>query len=482
MGSLSIHRRAVVPPGVKLLRSLVNREPDYDAYRTSVLILTFIAYTLYHVSRKPPSIVKNVLVSSYKPWNSVGDLENAMISLPWPLYKIFINRVQEIDTGINNSIALGNKVISVGQPDEFQGWAPFDGDSGAALLGQMDLSFLGSYAVGMYFAGPLADRLSLRFFLAIGMTGTGLLVSLFGMAYWWNIHRFAYFLSVQAVAGLFQATGWPSVVAVVGNWFGKRKRGLIMGLWNAHTSVGNIVGSLIASDELHGGWGWSFLVPGFSIVGGGLLVFLFLVEDPAIVGLTLPHRTESIIDGGERVNGREGLKNENARKTEKLPVSSMHTAVEPILPLLRDEESDLKAEKGFAGPEQRIQAIGFRQACAIPGLIPFAFCLFFAKLVAYTFLYWLPFYIEHTGNSPGILLAPHACRFFEVRNEVLCRLKESLGFIHLLCFITAVGLSLMRSQFMLISFFQGDLDYLAWWVYNACHYGDYSFLGEVCLA
>ena len=43
-------------------------------------------------------------------------------------------------------------------------------------------------------------------------------------------------------------------------------------------------------------------------------------------------------------------------------------------------------------------AIGFLEAWKLPGVAPFAFCLFFSKLVAYTFLYWLPFYIRHTGN------------------------------------------------------------------------------------
>ena len=42
-------------------------------------------------------------------------------------------------------------------------------------------------------------------------------------------------------AGFVQASGWPSVVAIMANWYGKGKRGLIMGLWNAHTSVGNMV-------------------------------------------------------------------------------------------------------------------------------------------------------------------------------------------------------------------------------------------------
>ncbi|GFP97969.1 putative glycerol-3-phosphate transporter 1 [Phtheirospermum japonicum] len=39
----------------------------------------------------------------------------------------------------------------------------------------------------------------------------------------------------------------------------------------------------------------------------------------------------------------------------------------------------------------------FVEAWSIPGVAPFALCLFFAKLVAYTFLYWLPFYISHTA-------------------------------------------------------------------------------------
>ena len=31
-------------------------------------------------------------------------------------------------------------------------------------------------------------------------------------------------------AGFLQATGWPSVVAVMANWYGKGKRGAIMGM------------------------------------------------------------------------------------------------------------------------------------------------------------------------------------------------------------------------------------------------------------
>ena len=47
------------------------------------------------------------------------------------------------------------------------------------------------------------------------------------------------------------------------NWFGKGgKRGLIMGIWNSHTSIGNILGALIAGAYVTDNWGLSFTMPG----------------------------------------------------------------------------------------------------------------------------------------------------------------------------------------------------------------------------
>jgi OPA family glycerol-3-phosphate transporter-like MFS transporter 1/2 len=238
------------------------------------------------------------------------------------------------------------------------GWAPFNGSDGTALLGELDVAFLAFYAVGMYFSGHFGDRTNLRIFLTVGMVGTGLFTSLFGIGYWGNIHSFYYYLIVQMIAGLFQSTGWPSVVAVVGNWFGKSKRGLIMGIWNAHTSIGNITGSLVASALLSYGWGWSFVVPGLMIAFIGLAVFLLLPVNPESVGAD---REDDELHSPKKIG--EGV----------------------AQPLLKSES------------EGKENAVGFVQAWKIPGVAPFALCLFFAKLVAYTFLYWLPFYISDTG-------------------------------------------------------------------------------------
>lgn len=40
--------------------------------------------------------------------------------------------------------------------DDSEGWAPFNGPNGRALLGDLDLAFLGAYALGMFFAGKLS--------------------------------------------------------------------------------------------------------------------------------------------------------------------------------------------------------------------------------------------------------------------------------------------------------------------------------------
>uniref|UniRef100_A0A1J3IFL5 Putative glycerol-3-phosphate transporter 1 n=1 Tax=Noccaea caerulescens TaxID=107243 RepID=A0A1J3IFL5_NOCCA len=319
------------PVGIRLLERTKGSKLSYNAYQAIVLIVTFLAYASYHAARKTTSIVKSALDP------------------------------QSPDTGLNsNSLLLRFTSFRSGE-DNGGGWAPFNGPNGTVLLGEIDVAFLAVYAFGMYFAGHLGDRMNLRIFLTVGMIGTGVFTSLFGVGYWANVHSFYYFLIVQMLAGLFQSSGWPSVVAVVGNWFNKKKRGLIMGIWNAHTSVGNIAGSLIAAAMLRYGWGWSFVVPGVVIVVVGLVNFAFLPVNPEMVG---------------------AVRDEDVDSSEKIDDS----VIVPLLLSSSDSETDDKK-----------RAVGFIEAWKIPGVAPFALCLFFAKLVAYTFLYWLPFYVSHTA-------------------------------------------------------------------------------------
>ncbi|KAG6391896.1 hypothetical protein SASPL_149660 [Salvia splendens] len=328
--------RYTKPLGIRFVEYVKGSAISYKAHQAIVLIITFFAYLAYHATRKTTSVVKSAL-----------DPQSPDVALK----SIFFWRREPLQ-GARNS-ALG------------AGWAPFNGPDGTALLGELDVAFLFVYAIGMFFSGHVGDRMDLRIFLTIGMVGTGLFTALYGVGYWASIHLFYYYLIVQMLAGLFQSTGWPSVVAVVGNWFGKKKRGLIMGVWNAHTSLGNITGSVVASVLLKYGWGWSMAIPGFGIVFVGLVLFFFLPVSPDSVGAS--------IDDDDEVSSPR-------KEGDELGV--------PLLSASSDHRN----------------AVGFLEAWRIPGVASFSLCLFFSKLVAYTFLYWLPFYISHT-----VSLEPNVC-------------------------------------------------------------------------
>lgn len=77
----------------------------------------------------------------------------------------------------------------------------------------------------LFFSGVVAERVNLRYFLSMGMLLSGVLCYMFGLARSLNIHSLPYFIIVQILMGVFQTTGWPAVVTIVGHWFGKGKRG-----------------------------------------------------------------------------------------------------------------------------------------------------------------------------------------------------------------------------------------------------------------
>lgn len=158
-----------------------------------------------------------------------------------------------------------------------------DGPDSSALLGALDLSFLFAYGCSMFVSGLVAERVSLRYFLTLGLLLSAIFTYLFGLAKTLDIHSMWYFVIVQALGGICQSTGWPGVVTVIGRWFGKSKRGLIFGIWNSHMSIGNIVGTLIAGHYVERDWSLSFIVPAMLTGVVGISLFLFLVDSPHIV-------------------------------------------------------------------------------------------------------------------------------------------------------------------------------------------------------
>lgn len=480
------------PIGHRVLESCSRggRGLSLRANRMLVLVLTFLCYAAYHASRKPPSIVKSVLHGDGGPNDAsfsagghrrrfleveaIEETIDTPSALRWTAWAATSSEATAAGLEAVRRRSLlakkhGNHSGGSGD-DDGPGWAPFNNAKiGKSLLGDLDLAFLGSYALGMFVSGHLGDRVDLRYFLTGGMIGSGTCVALFGAAFFWNIHTMGYFVVVQVIGGLLQATGWPSVVSVMANWFGQGKRGLIMGVWNAHTSIGNIIGSLIAASMLKYGWGWSFVVPGVLMIAVGVLIFLFLVVEPQDIGF-LPQSGSALGSlagshvgtpgggGGRGMGGGGGIisspdgmtDSERAlleRRVAQLaeerggmvparvaasmeahhylhPPKGRHgmMAMGSTLVIMNEKREsvegsededyydDREALLGGISPSSTAAGAGpsagrgghgrgsvsFLAAWCIPGVAVYAFTLFFAKLTAYTFLYWLPYYINST--------------------------------------------------------------------------------------
>ncbi|KAG9467240.1 hypothetical protein GDO78_015357 [Eleutherodactylus coqui] len=146
-------------------------------------------------------------------------------------------------------------------------------------------------------------------------------------------------------------------------------RGVVFGLWSACASVGNILGAFLASSVLKYGYEYAFLVTASVQFAGGLVIFFGLVTTPKELGLP---------DAGEE---------ESAEQEEE----------EANRPLIGgDNEGDSESSYSIQAPDTEVQtkAIGFIQACCLPGVLLYSLAYACLKLVNYSFFFWLPFYLS----------------------------------------------------------------------------------------
>lgn len=293
-------------------------------HRTMVLFLTFLIYTTYHLTRKPMSVVKS---------------------------KLYI--------GANST----------------ENWKPFDGQYGKTMLSIMDALYWGNYAIFMFFTGYLAERSDMRYFLTGALMLCGLMCIILGSAYSLQIHSEAFFIMMESLNGIMQTTGWPTVVAIVGVWFGSKKKGLIFGIWNLHTSVGNILGLAIAGAFVDYNWGLSLIVPGCISIAMALITFLFLIPKPSDIGINV-----------EIASTKEDMKK---LSTPSPPLPPPTTTM--MMNGQQNDDHHLKVN-------DKEKAISLWKALLIPGVIEFSICLAFAKSVSYIFLNWLPKFLEENDH------------------------------------------------------------------------------------
>jgi sugar phosphate permease len=179
--------------------------------------------------------------------------------------------------------------ISVGLP----ALAPALRDHYRLSLGETGV-VLGAVGIGMLFTllpwGLLADRLSERIVIGIGLSVAGLAIAAAG-----RTHSYGPLVGVLFVAGAFGASVNAASSRAVMGWFPEHERGLALGVRQTAIPIGGAASAAglpwLASA---GGTRLAFLVLGCLCLGGALVAAAFIREPPApapaIKNVTQPMR------------------------------------------------------------------------------------------------------------------------------------------------------------------------------------------------
>ncbi|XP_076339281.1 sugar phosphate exchanger 3-like isoform X3 [Tachypleus tridentatus] len=301
----------------------VTKCSSWTHYHFSAFFITFFSYAIFHATRKTFSNLKTTIEAEWTPFNRS--------------YPDFYDYEQ------------WNK------RHMFE-----DNYDASFFLGTLDTIFMVSYSVGLFFSGALGDRFDLRKVLAIGMWFSAIMTFLFGtVSGWLNIYNYYWYLVFWMLGGLAQSSGWPCVIAIIGNWFGKSSRGLVTGLWGASPSVGNIIGAYTVASVLHFGFEYAFLVPASLMFSCGIVVYFSIIPSSRDVGLP-----------------------EIEDKSDKEPLLGTSNIVTDTV------SSDSK--ESLSRPD----AVSFSYAVFIPGVIPYSLSYACLKMVNYSFFFWLPYYLQ----------------------------------------------------------------------------------------
>ena len=249
--------------------------------------------------------------------------------------------------------------------EEQQGLTPTE-------LGLIDTCFLSMYCLGQLFYGEAKNYFSAKNAIALGLVLSAGQLLLFS-----NSTSLTSYCVFWAGNGIANAFGWPSCIRIITPWIKPEERGRVMGLWTSCQAAGGIVGNFAATYFL-GSYGWRAAVAqsGFFVGAIGLLNYQFLIDHPSQIGCepldeTSPSSPTSVITENDRV---------------------------------LDEN-------------QKDKTPSFFTIIRAPGVLPVATAHFCEKIIRYTLLFWLPYYLTKRLNYSKIV-SGYASTAFDVGGVV----------------------------------------------------------------
>uniref|UniRef100_A0A7R9TX90 Major facilitator superfamily (MFS) profile domain-containing protein n=1 Tax=Prasinoderma coloniale TaxID=156133 RepID=A0A7R9TX90_9VIRI len=214
-----------------------------------------------------------------------------------------------------------------------------------ATLGALDTAFLASYAVGQLVLPSLGDRFGTKRILVASLALTGACALAFG-----QLHAAWAMVLVWSLCGLAQSTAYPLHVSALSPWFPSNRRGMALGVWATSQQAGGVLSTACAA-LLMGALGWR-----------AALSLPALVTLAAAVALVVWH-TERPESAGCRSYG--------ASKRAAPPAGST-------------------AEDGAGASGAQVS---MREVLAIPRMKALMASYFCVKIIRYTLVFWLPFFL-----------------------------------------------------------------------------------------
>jgi OPA family glycerol-3-phosphate transporter-like MFS transporter len=234
----------------------------------------------------------------------------------------------------------------------------------------IDGAFLGAYAVGQFFFGAAGDRFGPRKVVLIGMISSVAAALAMGAS-----STSIMFIAFFFIQGLCQSSGWAPLMKNVGNFFSRRERGFVLGLWCTNYAIGGLIATVFASqigERL--GWRYAFYLPAGVLLGIWILFLRFQRNRPEDAGLP--------------------------------PIEQYHNEPEPVLKA---------GECGSDEPEGSWKVI--REALVNPMVLLLGLVYFCLKPTRYAILFWGPKYI-HSRLGSGMAQAGFLSSLFEVAGPI----------------------------------------------------------------
>ncbi len=148
-------------------------------------------------------------------------------------------------------------------------------------LGRIDTVYLIAYAIGQFLSGALGDRLGGKRLVGLGLIAVGVCNLAFGAG-----QGLLFFVVAWGANGLAQSSGWPGCAKAFSDWFARKERGTMMGIWCTCYQVGPIIGTFIATWlVVRFGWRAGYIGPALLVAGFGVLVLAFQKRRPEDEGL-----------------------------------------------------------------------------------------------------------------------------------------------------------------------------------------------------